>query len=229
MTLLGQVLRGFATSAVIAMTASLLALMLGVAWGATAAVLPRRAETALMRTVDVLAAAPYTLFMITVVVVARAARPAIDAPFTLLVDNRAIQVFIIAAIEWLALARVVNSHAAMLRGRGFVQVARMLGVSRARVLLRHVVPHAARPLLAYAVLALPSALATEAFLSFLGFGVEAPAVSLGTLIAAGFRSMSVAPWAFLAPSGTLILATVALHMAGAWLRDTLRAELGPPV
>lgn len=229
MSLLLLVLRGFATSAWIAVTASALALVLGVAWGATAAVLPRRAETALMRTVEVLAAAPYTLFMITFVVLARSARPAMPESLAALVDNRVILVVTIAAIEWLALARVVNTYAAALRDRGFVQVARVLGTSRLRVFLRHVVPHAAGPLLAYAVLALPSALATESFLSFLGFGVEAPAVSLGTLIASGFRAMSVAPWVFLLPSGTLIAATVALHVAGAWLRDTLRPEGRRPV
>lgn len=229
MTLLWMVLSGFATSALIAMTASALALVLGIAWGATAAVLPRRAETALMRTVEVLAAAPYTLFMITFVVLARSARPALAESWSALVDTRVILVITIAAIEWLALARVVNAYAAAQRDRGFVQVARVLGTSRLVVFLRHVVPHAAGPLVAYAVLALPSALATESFLSFLGFGVEEPAVSLGTLIASGFRAMSVAPWLFLVPSGVLVAATVALHIAGAWLRDTLRPEGSRPV
>lgn len=229
MSLLLLVVRAFAMSALIAVTATSLALLLGVAWGATAAVLPRRAETAMMRTVEVLAAAPYTLFMITFVVLARSARPALQDSLAMWVDNRVILVVTIAAIEWLALARVVNSYAAALRGRGFVQMARVLGTSRLRVFVRHVVPHAAGPLLAYAVLALPSALATESFLSFLGFGVEAPAISLGTLIASGFRAMSVAPWMFLVPSGTLIVTTVALHVAGAWLRDTLRPEGGRPV
>ncbi|OGQ21482.1 MAG: hypothetical protein A2138_05470 [Deltaproteobacteria bacterium RBG_16_71_12] len=229
MTLLALVLRGFFTSAMIASAATALALALGVAWGATAALLPRRAETALMRVVEVLAAAPYTLFMITFVVLARSARPAIAEPFGAWVDTRLILVVTIAAIEWLALARIVNSYAGMLRDRGFVQVARMLGTSRLRVFARHVVPHAAGPLLAWAVLALPSALATESFLSFLGFGVEAPAVSLGTLIAGGFRAMSIAPWTFLAPSGALVATTVALHVAGAWLRDTLRPDGARPV
>ncbi|MBI1946430.1 MAG: ABC transporter permease [Deltaproteobacteria bacterium] len=229
MTLVLLVLQGFATSALIAGAATVLALALGIAWGASAALLPSRAETALMRTVEVLAAAPYTLFMITFVVLARSARPAIAEPFGSLVDNRLILVVTIAAIEWLALARVVNSYAAMLRDRGFVQVARMLGTSRLRVFARHVVPHAAGPLIAWAVLALPSALATESFLSFLGFGVEAPAVSLGTLIASGFRAMSVAPLTFLAPAGALVVATVALHVAGAWLRDTLRPDGARPV
>ncbi len=229
MTLVILVLRGFATSALIAVTASLVALALGIAWGATATLLPRRGETAMMRTVEVLAAAPYTLFMITFVVLARSARPLVMAPFDALVDNRLILVVTIAAIEWLALARVVNTHTSALRDRGFVQVARMLGTSRVRVFVRHVVPHAAGPLLAGAVLALPSALATESFLSFLGFGVESPAVSLGTLIAGGFRVMSLAPWMFLVPAGGLVATTVALHVAGAWLRDTLRPDGAPPV
>ena len=218
------VAQGLGTSAAIAVAAAVLALVLGVVWGAAAALLPPRMETALMRAVDVLAAAPYTLFVVTLVVIVRAARPSLPSALDALLDARLLIVVCVAGIEWLTLARVVHARIAGLRKRPFIELARSLGMPRRRILRVHVVPHTAGPLAAYAVLALPGALAAEGFFSFLGFGVEAPELSLGTLVADGARAMSVAPLTFLLPAGVLVAATVALHVVGAHLRDTLRPE-----
>ncbi len=215
-------LRGLATSAAVCVSATAVALLLGVIWGALAAVMPRRIDNAMMRVVDSLKVAPYTLFVVTLVVIVRSARPSLPVALDRLLDARIILVVCIASIEWLTLARVVHARLAALRHRPFVEAARVLGVPRRRVLVRHVVPHTTGSLLAYAVLALPSALAAEGFFSFLGFGVEAPSVSLGTLIAAGADAMSVAPLTFLLPAGMLVAATVALHVVGATLRDAQR-------
>jgi ABC-type dipeptide/oligopeptide/nickel transport system permease subunit len=214
---------GLGTSASIAVLAVLVALALGVCWGALAAVLPPRPERWMMRVVDVLSAVPYTLFVITLVVITRAALPRLPS-LSALSDGRVLVLFAVASIEWLTLARVVHARIAALRRRPFIEIARSLGLSRLRILRVHLVPHTAGPLLAYGVLALPNALATEGFLSFLGFGMDAPAVSLGTLIADGARAMSVAPLSFLLPAGVLVAATVALHVVGAHLRDALRPE-----
>lgn len=216
------VARGLGTTTLVALFGTLLALLLGVAWGSVAAVMPRRVESFLLRTVDVLATAPWTILVVTLVVMVRAARPSLPSFLAELLDSRLLVVLCIAGIEWLTLARVVHARLAALRRRGFVETARMLGVPWRHVLARHVLPHTMAPLVAYGVLALPSALAGESFLSFLGFGVESPHVSLGTLVAAGARAMSVAPLALLLPAGTLVAATVALHVAGAHLRDSLK-------
>jgi oligopeptide transport system permease protein len=222
--LIVTVARGLGTSALVALFGTLLALLLGVAWGSLAAVMPRRVESFLLRTVDVAATAPWTILVVTLVVMVRAARPSLPSFLAELLDSRLLVVLCIAGIEWLTLARVVHARLAALRRRSFVESARMLGVPWRHVLVRHVLPHTYAPLVAYGVLALPSALAGESFLSFLGFGVESPHVSLGTLVAAGARSMSVAPLALLLPAGTLVAATVALHVAGAHLRDRLRPD-----
>jgi oligopeptide transport system permease protein len=215
------VAQGLGTSALICLAATVLALLFGLAWGGTAALLKPRLENGLMRVVDVLAVAPYTLFVVALVVVMRAARPNLGVELAFLVDTRTLLVVAVATIEWITVARVVHGQLAALRRRPFVEAARSLGVSRLKVLVVHVVPHAVGPLAAYGVLALPSALAAEGFLSFVGFGVEAPRVSLGTLIADGARAMSVAPLTFVLPAGVLVAATVALHVVGAHLRDTI--------
>lgn len=222
--LLVAVAQGLGTSALICVTACLVALVFGVLWGATAAVLPPRAERGLMRAVDVLAAAPYTLFVVTLIVIVRAALPALPSQLASVLDGRFLMVLSVASIEWLTLARVVHARLAALRRRPFIESARALGTPRLRVFLIHVVPHTAGPLLAYAVLALPGALAAEGFFSFLGYGVETPHVSLGSLVAGGAGAMSIAPLTFLLPAGVLVTATVALHVLGAWLRDALRPE-----
>lgn len=222
--LLVAVAQGLGTSAVICVIASLLALVFGVLWGSVAALLPLRAERAAMRAVDVLAAAPYTLFVVTLVVVVRAALPALPSQLAAFLDGRFLMVVSVASIEWLTLARVAHARIAALRKRPFIEAARAVGMPRWRVFVVHVVPHAAGPLFAYAVLALPSAAAAEGFLSFLGYGVDAPHVSLGSLVAGGAGAMSVAPLTFLLPAGVLVAATVALHVVGAWLRDALRPE-----
>jgi ABC-type dipeptide/oligopeptide/nickel transport system permease subunit len=224
--LLVAAVRGLGTSSAVAIAATALALFFGVLWGAIAAFMPKRVDDAMMRSVDSVGAAPYTLFVVILVVVVRAARPSLPSSLEVLLDARTVLVLCVAGIEWLTLARVVHARIFALRRRRFIEASRMLGVSRRRVLFQHVIPHTAGPLVAYGVLALPSALATEGFFSFLGFGVEAPSVSLGTLIADGSRAMSVAPLTFLLPAGLLVAATVALHVVGATLRDALRAERG---
>lgn len=216
--------QGLGTSTLIAVAATLLALLLGVAWGSLAAAMPVRGEAALLRAVDVFSAAPWTLLVVTLVVIVRAARPSLPMWVGDLLDARVLVIVCVAGIQWLTLARVVHARLAELRRRPFVEAARVLGVSRRRVLAWHIAPHTAGPLLAYGLLALPSALAAESFLSFLGFGVEQPQLSLGTLIAGGARAMSVAPLTLLLPAGTLVAATVALHVAGAHLRDALTPE-----
>jgi oligopeptide transport system permease protein len=219
-----ETMRGLGTSALVCIAATLLALLFGVAYGAIASVLPRRIDDAMMRAVDAFGSAPYTLFVVTLVVVVRAARPSLPSSLQDVLDARALIVLCVAGIEWLTLARVVRARLAALERRPFVEAARMLGMRRRTLFVRHVVPHTAGPLLAYGVLALPSALATEGFFSFLGFGVESPSVSLGTLLADGAHAMSVAPLLFLVPAGVLVAATVALHLVGATLRDELKAE-----
>jgi len=224
--LLVTVARGLGTSAVIAVGGTFVALVLGTAWGALAAAMPRRVEAALLRTVDVLAKAPWTLFVVTLVVMVRAARPSLPSFLAELLDSRLLVVVCVAGIEWLTLARIVHARLAALRGRGFVEAARMMGVPWHIVLARHVAPHTRAPLLAYGVLALPSALAGASFLSFHGLGVEAPHGWRGAQVASGAKAMSVAPPALVLPAGTLVAATVALHVAGAHLRDTLKPERG---
>lgn len=222
--LLRAVAEGLGTSAAICLCATGMAILLGLAWGAWAATRSSTVERGLMRIVDVLRASPTVLFIIILAVVVRLARPPLTLDHPPLWDDRLLLVTILAAVEWLTVARVVHARLSALRRRPFVEAARAMGMSRWRVLRVHLLRHAAPPLGAYAVLTLPSAFALEGLVSFLGFGVEAPHVSLGTLLRAGAEAMSVAPLTMLVPAGAFIGVTIALHVVGAWLRDRLRIE-----
>lgn len=222
--LLWVVAEGLGTSAAVSGAGTLLALLLGTAWGSFAASRGRRMERALMRLVDLFSAAPWLLFVIIFVVIARAVMPFMPATVTRWWDDRLLVVVVVAGVEWLTLARVVHARLAALRRRPFMEAAAVMGMARWHILRVHTLPHVMRPLSAYAVLALPGAFATEGLLSFVGFGVMAPHSSLGTLLAEGARAMSVTPLALLVPAAALVTVTVALHIVGGWLRDRLGIE-----
>jgi ABC-type dipeptide/oligopeptide/nickel transport system permease subunit len=222
--LLQLVLRGLATSSLIVLASSVLAVVFGALYGAVVAALPRDLRTAGMRIVDVVAATPITLIVITLMVAVRAARAQLPSVLDPVLDSRFILVFCVASLQWLSLARVVYARLAFIAERPFVRAARIAGMSPVAVFLFHLVPHARGPLFVFGLLALPSGVVAEGFFSFLGFGVEAPEVSLGTLIAAGSRAMSVAPLTLFAPAVVLVTATIALQVLGARLRDELRPD-----
>jgi oligopeptide transport system permease protein len=220
--LLLEIVRGLGGSALVVTLATVLALVVGTAYGALAASLPRRSEAALMRLVDVTSAIPVTLIVVTVMVTARALRPGVPSSLAFLLDSRLLVVLSVASLQWLSLARVVHARLGALYGRAFVRAARIAGASRWRVFVDHVQPHARGPLLVFGVLALPGGLVAEGFFSFLGFGVDAQHATLGTLVREGARAVSVSPLAFLAPATVLVAACVALQVLGARLREDLR-------
>ena len=235
--LLDATVHALSTSAAIAAAAALCAFIWGVGFGGLAALLPSRGEALMMRTVDVLAASPYSLVVVMAVLFARASRAhvgeqpfaagALGDPAPLLLDPRTFVVLAVAGIEWPTLARAARACVQQLREQTFVRHARGRGVSRLRLLAAHGPQHLLRPLVAYGILAVPPSLATESFFSFLGCGVEAPNESLGTLLHSGVGTMAVAPLTFLLPAAALLVGTVALQVVGGALRDQLNAAPDP--
>jgi len=128
---------------------------------------------------------------------------------------------LIGAISWLTMARIVRGQVLGLRGREFVDAARAIGAPPARILIRHVLPNAAGPVIAYATLALPGMMLTEAFLSYLGLGVQAPLASWGTLVTDGGAQAMVYPWLLLGPGIVMVATVLALNLLGDALRDAL--------
>jgi oligopeptide transport system permease protein len=185
-----------------------IALVIGVAWGALAGWAGGRVDEVMMRVVDVLYALPSLLFVI--VVMAIFETRSLFALFAL-----------IGAISWLTMARIVRGQVLSLKHREFVDAARGLGAPAWRILGRHVVPNTIGPIVVYLTLTVPAVMLQEAFLSFLGLGVQAPRASWGTLVLEGSKLMVVYPWTLVGP-GLVMSATVfALNFLGDGLRDAL--------
>jgi peptide/nickel transport system permease protein len=113
-----------------------------------------------------------------------------------------------------------------LREREFIRAARYMGVASRRIIVHHIVPNVASILIIDATLNVGSAILAETGLSFLGFGVQPPDVSLGTLIADGTPSATTFPWVFLFPAGALVLIVLCANLAGDGLRDALDPRSG---
>jgi oligopeptide transport system permease protein len=192
----------------VALIATTVAVLIGVSWGAIAAYAGGRVDFLMMRIVDVLYGFPVVVFVIVVMAV-------------LATKSILVLFLLIGSINWLTMARIVRGQVRSLRQREFVEAARAIGARPVRIIGRHLVPNALGPIIVYTTLQLPAVMLTEAFLSFIGLGVQAPAASWGTLVAEGAGVMRVFPWLLVAP-GLVMAATIfALNFLGDGLRDAL--------
>ncbi len=130
-------------------------------------------------------------------------------------------VVLLAAFGWQLSARVVRSLSLSVREREYVSAARFMGLSTPRLLLRHIIPNIASMLIVDVCLGVGYAILGEAGLSYFGFGVQAPDTSLGTMIAEGSQSTTIAPWIFLSPAFLLVLLVMSVNAVGDGLRDAL--------
>ncbi|MFI6446200.1 ABC transporter permease [Kitasatospora sp. NPDC050543] len=130
-------------------------------------------------------------------------------------------VALLALFNWMITARVVRSMTISLRDLEFVRAARFMGVRPLRIILRHILPNVASFLIIDATIAVGGAVMSETALSYFGFGVRAPDVSLGTLLAAGTSEAPVFPWLFYFAAGLLVLFVLAVNLIGDGLRDAL--------
>ncbi|MBO2459718.1 ABC transporter permease [Actinomadura violacea] len=134
---------------------------------------------------------------------------------------------LLAAVLWMITARAVRGMAASLREREYVLAARFLGAGPVRTIVRHVLPQLASLLVVDASVNVSVAVVAESGLSYLGFGVRPPDVSLGTLVADGQGAATACPWPFAAAAGMLVLIVLAVNLLGDGLRDVLDPESGP--
>ncbi len=205
--LLVRTLFGLRVSLAIAIAATLVALVIGVAWGAFSGYRRGRTDALMMRLVDVLYSLPQVFFVIILTVVFG------RGPLTILLA--------IGAFGWLTMARIVRGQALALRERDFIDAAIVGGASSGRIVLRHVIPNLIGPVIVYATLTLPQVILVESFLSFLGIGIQEPLASLGNLIADGAVEMETAPWMLVVPAGCLMLVVFCINFLGDSLRDAL--------
>ena len=226
--LLARCVFGSRVSLSVALAGALVSLLVGVTYGALAGYSGGRTDERLMRLVDVLYAIPFLFVVIFVLTLLNEYRSELAR---LGIGRMSAFFVVLGLVTWLTMARVVRGQVLVLRQQEFVQAARVLGASHARILLVHVLPHLLGLVVVYLTLTLPSVMLYEAFLSFLGLGVEAPQVSWGLLAADALDALNplrTAWWLVLGPALFLGSTLLALNVLGDGLRDALdpRARSG---
>jgi len=201
---------GARVSLAVGTLAVLLSIALGVAVGATAGFGPRALQLPLLALTDFALALPRVVLLL---VLAALWRP-----------SAALVVLVLGFTGWMPVARLVQAEVRSLAARPFVAGAVALGLSRGRVLWRHILPNALTPVIVAAALGLGNAITLEAGLSFLGLGVQPPAPSWGNMIASGRDTLVNAPWVAAAPGMALVVVVVACTLLGDALQDAWDPE-----
>jgi oligopeptide transport system permease protein len=210
--LLARVLLGGRISLMVGLISTLVSLIIGVSFGATAGYAGGKIDDAMMRIVDVLYAIPYMMIVIVLLAFFGGQSP-LGQLFLLFIG--------LGAVSWLTMARIVRGQVVSLKNQEFVLAARASGASPTKIIFRHLVPNALGPVIVYATLTIPSVMLLEAFLSFLGLGVQAPLASWGSLAADGIRNIAIFPWQLIFPGVTMAAALFSLNFVGDGLRDAL--------
>ena len=205
--LLTRMLYGSRISLLVGFLATLVAMSIGVIWGTIAGFSGGKIDTIMMRIVDVLYGIPFIIFVILLMVIFG--------------RNLILLFMAIGAVEWLTMARIVRSQVMTLSKQEFILSAKAMGVSRAGIIFRHLIPNSVGPVIVYATLTVPQIMLLEAFLSFLGLGVQAPLSSWGLLIRDGAVSMEEYWWLLIFPSLAFSLTLFSLNFIGDGLRDAL--------
>ncbi|MEQ1491678.1 MAG: ABC transporter permease subunit [Terricaulis sp.] len=210
--MVARLILGLGISMLVGLSATVVALTIGVLWGAIAGFLGGWVDEAMMRFVDVLYAIPFVFFVIVLMTVVQ-----FDDP----VLNLVLIFCAIGAVEWLTMARIVRGQTLALRQKEFVEAARAAGAKPLQIVLRHIVPNVVGPVVVFATLNIPVIILAESFLSFIGLGVQEPLTSLGSLLSQGKDQMTTAPWMLIAPAATMLVTLLALNFLGDGLRDAL--------
>jgi len=205
--LLTQIMYGGRVSLAVGFVATAVALSIGVTWGAVAGYAGGRVDAVMMRLVDILYALPFMIFIVLLMVVFG--------------RNILLLFLAIGAVEWLTMARIMRGQVQSLRQQEFVEAAISLGLSPWAIIQRHLIPNALGPIIVYTTLTIPSVMLLEAFLSFLGLGIQPPKTSWGLLISYGAETMEEFPWLLVFPGLALTLTLFALNFLGDGLRDAL--------
>ena len=214
--ILARVLQGGRISLAVGLISTLVSLIIGITWGATAGYLGGKTDDVLMRVVDVLYAIPYMMIVIVLLAFFGGQSP-LNQIFLLFAA--------LGAVSWLTMARIVRGQVMSLKNQEFVLAARAGGVSTPKIIFRHLVPNALGPVIVYATLTVPSVMLSEAFLSFLGLGVQAPYASWGSLSSEGIQNIAIFPWQLIFPGVTMALTLFSLNFLGDGLRDALDPQM----
>ena len=204
--ILSRMLYGGRISFSVGILATFVSIAIGVCYGMLSGMAGGRIDAAMMRAVDVAYSFPFTIFVILLMVA----------------FGRSVWLIFVAigAVEWLTMARIVRGMTLDLKSRQFVEASRALGQSTAKIMLRHILPNLTGTVLVCAALTVPSVMLLEAFLSFLGLGVQAPLPSWGTMLKEGAECMEDAPWMLVFPAVLFSAILYCLNKMGEKLSET---------
>jgi oligopeptide transport system permease protein len=205
--LLVRLLYGGRVSIAVGLSATIVALTIGVTYGAVAGFFGGKLDAFMMRVVDIMYSLPFPIFVILLMV---------------LFGRNIILLFVaIGAVEWLTMARIVRGQVMAVKRMEFIEAARSLGYGRRRTIFRHILPNILGPIIVYTTLTIPAVMLLEAFLSFLGLGVQPPMSSWGVLIKDGAEKMEEFWWLLVFPGTLFSLTLFSLNFLGDGLRDAL--------
>jgi oligopeptide transport system permease protein len=198
--LLVRLLFGGRVSLGVGLAATFVALTIGVIYGAVAGFFGGKLDAFMMRTVDIVYSLPFPIFVILLMV---------------FFGRNIVLLFVaIGAVEWLTKARIVRSQVMSIKKMEFIEAARSLGFGRRRIIFRHILPNILGPIIVYTTLTIPAVMLLEAFLSFLGLGVQPPMSSWGVLIKDGAEKMEEYPWLLQFPAALFSLTLFSLNFLG---------------
>lgn len=205
--LLVRLLYGGRVSLGVGLCATFVALTIGVVYGAVAGFFGGKRDAFMMRAVDIMYSLPFPIFVILLMV---------------FFGRNIILLFVaIGAVEWLTMARIVRGQVMSVKKMEFIEAARSIGFGRRRIIFRHILPNILGPIIVYTTLTIPAVMLLEAFLSFLGLGVQPPMSSWGLLIKDGAEKMEEFPWLLIFPGSVFSLTLFSLNFLGDGLRDAL--------
>ena len=209
--LFSRILYGARVSLLVGFVATGVALVIGVSWGIIAGYFGGRIDSIMMRIVDVLYGLPFIIFIILLMVI-------FGRNIWLLFGA-------IGAVEWLTMARIVRGQVLTIKNQEYVLAAQAMGVTNIQMFRKHIFPNILGPIAVYATLTIPQVMLLEAFLSFLGLGIQPPMSSWGTLIRYGVESMEEYSWLLIYPGLTFTITLFALNFFGDGLRDALDPKI----
>jgi oligopeptide transport system permease protein len=205
--MLARTIYGGRISILVGLFGTLVSLVIGVTYGAVSAYAGGKVDEFLMRVVDVLYSLPYIFLVILLL--------------TVFSKSIFLLFFALGAVQWLTMARIVRGQVLSLKNQNFVEAARALGANDSRIVFGHIVPNTLGPVIVYTTLTIPAIILQEAFLSFLGLGVQPPDASWGVLVSEGAQMLAFGPWLTIFPGAALALTLFAFNFLGDGLRDAL--------
>jgi len=208
---LARVLYGLRVSLIVGLVAAAINVAIGSLYGGVAGYVGGKTDDVMMRLVEVFYGIPLLLFVMLLMTV---------------LGRGLLNVFVaIGLVYWLGMARIVRGQVLTLKERDYVEAARTLGASPARIILRHVLPNTLGVVIVAGTLRIPEAIFIEAFLSFVGLGIAEPRASLGSLVAGSLGNLEAQPWLLLGPSLAISLLMLAFNFVGDGLRDAFDPQM----